>query len=70
MPKLILHTTSDVEAVMRRRLLENLQRSPMERLLHAFHLMELASYFKQGPLKNVQGKGVVLRLKENQESQD
>lgn len=62
MAKLILHERPLTrEEIEERRLLENLKRTPEERIKRMFMLMELAMKFKNGPLKEPQGKGIVLK---------
>jgi hypothetical protein len=62
MPKLILHSTPQSrEEIEERRLLENLALTPEQRIEKMYRLMELSLMFKKGPIKEPQGKGIVLR---------
>lgn len=63
MAKLILHNTANLEAIKERRLMENLALTPEQRMKKAFQLMAIAAKFKNGVLKEPQGKGIVLRRK-------
>jgi hypothetical protein len=65
MPKIILHPPGTTrEEIEQRRIQENLKRTPAERMSFAFRLMALAMMLKKGPLKQPQGKGVVLKRKQ------
>jgi hypothetical protein len=65
MPKIIIYTPGTTrEDIKRRRMEENMKRTPAERMSFAFRLMALAMMFKKGPLKEPQGKGVVLKRKQ------
>jgi hypothetical protein len=65
MGKVILHspdlTPEEIENI---RLDRILAMTPKERMQRMFDLMELALAMKKGPLKEPQGKGVILRKKE------
>lgn len=62
MPHIAFHTQSDArERVETRRLTEMLALSPFERMQQAFRLMQLATMFKNGPLKKPQQLGIVLK---------
>jgi hypothetical protein len=63
MAKLILHNTANLEAIKERRLMENLALTPEQRMKKAFQLMAMSAKFKNGVLKEPQGKGIVLRRK-------
>jgi hypothetical protein len=63
MRKVITYSHYDSEAIERRRLEENLKLTPLERFEKAFYLIHLSMLFKRGPLKEPEGKGVVLRRK-------
>ncbi|MFN5460502.1 MAG: hypothetical protein ACK5AY_11390 [Bacteroidota bacterium] len=63
MAKLILHNTANLEAIKERRLIENLALTPEQRMKKAFQLMAMSAKFKNGVLKEPQGKGIVLRRK-------
>lgn len=64
MAKIILHKEGqDPEAIVARRMQENLLLTPVERFKKTFQLMALAAAFKQGPIKTPQGLGIVLKRK-------
>lgn len=63
MAKLILHTRPDLDAIKERRLRENFALTPEERLKKAFKLMRLSLLFKNGPIKEPAGKGIILKFK-------
>jgi hypothetical protein len=63
MAKLILHNKANVEAIKERRLMENLSLTPEQRMKKAFQLMAMSAKFKNGVLKEPQGKGIVLKRK-------
>jgi hypothetical protein len=62
-PKLILHSSANLDAIEQRRLNENLLLSPIQRIEKMFLLIETARAFSKNPLKQPQGKGLVLRVK-------
>jgi predicted nucleotidyltransferase len=62
MPQIVFHTQADArERVEARRMSEMLALSPGERMQQAFRLMQLAAMFKNGPLKEPQQLGVLLK---------
>jgi hypothetical protein len=66
MAKIILHPPGTTKAELEQlRLLRNLERAPEERMKIMFKVISLAMMAKGGPLKEPQGKGVVLRSKRN-----
>jgi hypothetical protein len=64
MAELILHADilSD-EQTREKRLHENLALTPMQRWEKMFAMIQLAASLKKGPLKQPQGKGIVLKSK-------
>ena len=68
MGKIILHppgtTREDIEEM---RLMRNLEKTPNERISFMFELNALAMKIKGGPLKEPQGKGIILRRKKTSE---
>ena len=63
MPKLILHTFSDLESINERRLHENFSLSKTERMKKAFQLMAISASLKNDFLKQPQGLGILLKKK-------
>ena len=63
MPKLIIHTEADLQAINDRRLEEIFSLSYVERMKKAYHLMSLSIKFKKSALKQPQGLGVLLKRK-------
>lgn len=62
MPKLLIHNPPlSREEIADRRLEENLQRTPEERMQLMFELIRLSARLKKGPLKEPQGLGVILK---------
>jgi len=61
-PKLILHTEPNSEAIRERRLREDFALSHQERMKKAFNLMRLSLLFKKGSIKAPQGKGILLKM--------
>lgn len=62
MAKLILHTEANIDSINDRRLSESFALTHRERMKKAFELMKLALLFKKNPIKNPQGKGIVLKF--------
>ncbi len=63
MAKLILHTSSEIESIIERRLNENFSLSKTERMKKAFQLMAISAGLKRGALKEPMGLGFILRKK-------
>lgn len=63
--KLIIHDPPlSPEEIEERRMAEDFAMTPLQRWNKMFTLMELALLFKKGPLKKPQGKGIVLKKKD------
>jgi hypothetical protein len=60
--KIILNKEPNPQAIINRRVQEDLALSPSERLQKAFRLMRLSLLFKKGPIKEPQKKGIVLQF--------
>ena len=64
MAVLILHNAAPSdEHIREKRMHENLALTPMQRWEKMFAMIQLAASLKKGPIKQPQGKGIVLKSK-------
>jgi hypothetical protein len=67
MRKVILYNdTINREVISENRLYKNLLLSPANRMKKAYMLMAIAAKFKNGPLRNPMGLGIILKKKRSE----